>query len=262
MSVDGKDTLGESLDSVVLRIRGKQGTKVKVQVERNGKPLTFVMTREKIQIPDFESEMQDGKYGVLKLYEFNKGVGDKVRAAVKDLQAKGAQGFILDLRNDPGGLLDEAVRVASVFIPDGTIVSYQTKGQKKVDLPASGGVETTKPLVVLVNEGSASSSEIVTGALKDKKRAEIVGTKTYGKGSVQKVFDLDNGGAVKLTVSLYYLPNGESIDGKGITPDIVVSDKDATKEETLQNDKAKQVLQNMIDGKPPTGWLIEDLIAA
>lgn len=262
MKVDGKDTLGESLDSVVLRIRGKQGTKVKIEVERDGKPMTFVMTREKIQIPDFEYELQDGKYGVLKLYEFNKGVGDKVRAAVKDLQAKGAQGFILDLRNDPGGLLDEAVQVASVFIPDGTIVSYQTKGQKKVDMPAKGGAETTKPLVVLVNGGSASSSEIVTGALKDRGRAEIVGTKTYGKGSVQKVFDLDNGGAVKLTISLYYLPNGESIDGKGITPDIIVTDKDPTKEEALQNEKAKQVLQNMIDGKPPTGMIQDLLIAA
>ncbi|HEY5526379.1 MAG TPA: S41 family peptidase [Candidatus Anoxymicrobiaceae bacterium] len=260
MSVDGKSTLGESLDSVVLRIRGKQGTKVKIDITRNGKPMSFTITRAKIQIPDFESELQDGKYGVLKLYEFNKGVGQKVRQAVKDLTAKGAQGFILDLRNDPGGLLDEAVQVSSVFIPDGTIVSYQTKGQKKVDMTAQGGVETNKPLVVLINGGSASSSEIVTGALKDRGRATLVGTKSYGKGSVQKVFDMGSGVAVKLTISLYYLPNGESIDGKGIVPNVVVSDKDPAKEETLQNDAAKHVLQNLIEGKPATSWFVEPLL--
>ncbi len=257
MSVDGKDTLGESLDSVVLRIRGEQGTKVKLVMKRNGQSNTYEIVREKIQIPDFESELQDGRYGILKLYEFNKGVGDKVRSAVKDLQAKGAQGFILDLRNDPGGLLDEAVKVASVFIQDGVIVSYQTKGQKKVDMTATGGAETTLPLVAIVNGGSASSSEIVAGALKDRKRAQIVGTKTYGKGSVQKVFELDNDAAVKLTISLYYLPDGESIDGKGIIPDVVVSDKDPSREEVLQDEKARQVLQNMIEGRPPTGYLVE-----
>jgi C-terminal peptidase prc len=263
MSVDGKDTLGESLDSVVLRIRGKQGTKVDIKISRNGKPMDFPMTREKIQIPDFESELVDGKYGVLKLYEFNKGVGQKVRAAVKDLQAKGAQGFILDLRNDPGGLLDEAVQVASVFIPSGTIVSFQTKGQPKIDEAAQGGAETDKPLVVLTNGGSASSSEIVMGALKDHGRAVLVGTKTYGKGSVQKVYDVGNGGAVKLTISLYYLSNGESIDGKGIVPDIVVANKnDPAAEETQQMDRAKQVLQNMIDGKPPNSLLFEELLPA
>jgi carboxyl-terminal processing protease len=263
MSVDGKDTKGESLDSVVLRIRGKQGTKVRIKIMRGTKPMEFVITREKIQIPDFESELVDGKYGVLKLYEFNKGTGDKVRAAVTDLQAKGAQGFILDLRNDPGGLLDEAVKVSSVFIQDGVVVSYQTKGQKKVDESAQGGAATDKPVVVLANGGSASSSEIVTGALKDHGRATIVGTKTYGKGSVQKVFDVGNGGAVKLTISLYYLPNGESIDGKGIEPDIKVEVKDdPTAEEKAQMDKAKQVLQNLIDGKPATGVLIERLLPA
>lgn len=251
MSVDGKDTLGEGLDSVVLRIRGRQGTRVKIKVKRGTKNIDFTMTREKIQIPDFEYELQDGKYGVLKLYEFNKDIGQKVRNAVKELQEQGAQGFILDVRNDPGGLLDEAVNTASVFVPSGTIVSYQTKGQPKMDEAAKGGAETDKPLVVLVNKGSASSSEIVAGALKDHKRGVLVGTKTYGKGSVQKVFDLGNGGAAKLTISLYYLPNGESIDGKGIEPDVKVEvEDDAEAEDRQQMDAAKQVLQNLIEGKP------------
>jgi carboxyl-terminal processing protease len=256
MSVDGEDTRGESLDSVVLRIRGKEGTKVKIEVMREEKPVEFVITREEIQIPDLESELVDGKYGVLKVYEFNKGVGDKVRAAVEDLQAKGAQGFILDLRNNPGGLLDEAVRVSSVFVPEGVVVSYQTKGQKKIDEEASGGAATDKPLVVLTNGGSASSSEIVAGALKDHGRATLVGSKTYGKGSVQKVFDVGNGGAVKLTISLYFLPNGESIDGKGIEPDVKVEvEDDIPTEEQMQMDEARKVLQNLIDGKPATGEL-------
>ncbi|PKQ28625.1 MAG: hypothetical protein CVT63_01915 [Candidatus Anoxymicrobium japonicum] len=260
MSVDGMDTKGKRLDNVVLHIRGRQGTKVKIEIERGGKTLNFVITRKKIQIPDFESDLVDGKYGVIRLFEFNRGVGRKVRAVVKDLQARGAQGFILDLRNNPGGLLDEAVQVSSVFVPDGVIVSYQTKGNKKVNEKASGGVETARPLVVLVNGGSASSSEIVAGALKDRERAVLVGIRTYGKGSVQKVFALGDGSAVKLTISLYYLPKGESIDGKGIQPHVVVEDKsDQAKEEAAQFDKAKQALENMIEGKPPISLLPETL---
>jgi carboxyl-terminal processing protease len=174
---------------------------------------------------------------------------------VKDLQEKGAKGFILDLRNNPGGLLDEAVKVTSVFVNGGLVVSYQIKGQKKVDENASGGAETDLPLVVLANGGSASSSEITAGALKDRGRAVLVGSKTYGKGSVQKLYELDNQGAAKLTIALYYLPDGESIDGKGIQPDVPVQENkdDPAATEQLQLDTAKQVLNNLIEGKPPTG---------
>ncbi|HEY5531880.1 MAG TPA: S41 family peptidase [Candidatus Anoxymicrobiaceae bacterium] len=259
MSVDGKDTKGEALDAVVLRIRGKSGTKVKLVVQRGGKTMNFNITREKISIPDFESEMQDGNIGVLKLYEFNSGVSDKLRAAVTDLQAKGAKGFILDLRNNPGGLLDEAVKVSSVFINSGPIISYQTKGEKKVTEDAQGGAATNLPLVVLTNGGSASSSEITAGALKDRGRATLVGSKTYGKGSVQKVFELENNGAAKLTIALYYLPNGESIDGKGIQPEVPVAEIKDNPEATdkAQMDDAKKVLNNLIQGKPPTGEIFQ-----
>jgi carboxyl-terminal processing protease len=262
MSVDGKDTKGEALDSVVLRIRGKKGTKVKLKVERDGKPMEFTITREKISIPDFESEIVDGNIGVLRLLEFDSGVSEKVRAAVKDMQAKGVKGFILDMRNDPGGLLDEAVKVTSIFSNQGPVVSYQTKGRDKVTENASGNAETSLPLVVLTNGGSASASEITAGALKDNGRAVLVGSKTYGKGSVQKVFELSNQGAAKLTIALYYLPNGESIDGKGIQPDVVVDEikDDPTTTEKLQLDKAKEVLNNLLQGKPATGELI--LLAA
>lgn len=258
LSVDDYDTEGESLDEVVLRIRGKKGTEVELEVQREGieEPLKFKMVREKIEIPDFESEIIDGKYGWLRLYEFNDGGSQKVREAVKEMQNAGVEGFILDLRNNPGGLLVEAVDVTSVFVDGGTVVSYQTKGEKKVDEPASGNPETDLPLVVLVNGGSASSSEITAGALQELGRATLVGSKTYGKGSVQKVYDLDNGGAVKLTISLYFLPKGDSINGKGIEPDVVVEDEeDPEKEAQMQLDRAKEVLQNLIDGKPPTGEL-------
>jgi carboxyl-terminal processing protease len=258
MSVDGWDTKGQPLDAVVLRIRGKKGTKVKLKVQRKGKPLEFTITRQKIDIPDFESEIVDGNIGVLRLFEFNEGSSEKVRAAVRDMQQKGVKGFILDLRNNPGGLLDEAVKVSSVFLNDGLVVSYQIKGEKTAEENASGGAETSLPLVVLTNGGSASSSEITAGALKDRGRAVLVGSKTYGKGSVQKVFQLTNDGAAKLTMALYYLPNGESIDGKGIQPDVPVEEikDDPTKTEQIQFDKAKEVLNNLIQGKPATGEIL------
>ncbi len=255
MSVDGKDTKGEPLDAVVLRIRGRKGTKVRIGIQRNGKSMQFTITREKIDIPDFESELVDGNIGVIRLFEFNDGAGEKVRAGVRDLQQKGAKGFILDLRNNPGGLLDEAVKVTSVFVNDGPIVSYKIKGDKETTEYAKGGAETSLPLVVLVNDGSASSSEITAGALQDRGRAMLVGSKTYGKGSVQKVFELENRGAAKLTIALYYLPNGESIDGKGIQPNVVVPETKDNPEKTDQDqmNTAKQVLNNLMQGKPPTG---------
>ncbi|MBU4385687.1 MAG: S41 family peptidase [Actinobacteria bacterium] len=255
-AVDGEDTKGQSLDGVVLRIRGKKGTDVTLDVKRpkEDEDLTFKITRDKIEIPDFESEIIDGRYGVLRVFEHNKGIAEKIREAVRDMQEKGVQGFMLDLRNNPGGLLDEAVKTVSIFVNDGTVVSYQTKGHDRVDEPAQGNALTDLPLVVLVNEGSASSSEIVAGALRDLGRAVLVGTKTFGKGSVQKMYDLDNDGALKLTVSLYYLPDGESIEGEGIEPEVVVKvEDDLEAQEQQQFDRAKKILLNLIEGKPATG---------
>lgn len=259
MSVDGEDTKGEDLDVVVSNIRGQKGTNVELNVKREGEPdeITFDITREKIDIPELEYEIMDGKYGYLQVFNFNRGISDKIRDAVEEMQEQGAQGFILDLRNNPGGLLDEAVMVSSVFINDGVMVSYQTKGQDKVDEMAEGNAVTDLPLVVLTNGGSASSSEITAGAIKDHGRGVLVGTKTFGKGSVQKIYELSNNGAVKITIALYFLPSGESIDGNGIEPDIVVEyPDDVEKEEQMQLDKAKEVLQNLIDGRPATGALL------
>lgn len=265
LSVDGKSTKGMGIDSVVLMIRGKKGTTVTLKIQRPGvkKTLTFKMKREKIVIPDFEYEVLDGKYGLLKLSDFNKGVSSKVRKAVRELEAKGVQGFILDLRNNPGGLLDEAVKVSEIFLKDGVVVSYETKSKQRVEERASGNQETKLPLVVLVNGASASSSEIAAGALNDYNRAVLVGEKTFGKGSIQKVFDLRNGGSVKLTVGLYFLPGGESINGKGIEPDVKVGGKNGEEKDKLQLEKAKEVLDQILkEGKPTSSRLIPVRCAA
>jgi len=260
MSVDGKDTKNVNLDVVVSEIRGNNGTKVTLAIKRAGsssavapKTLIFRLTREKVQIPEIESSILNGNQGYIKVYNFDTDISTKVRAAVKDLTAKGAKGFILDLRSNPGGLLDEAVNVSSIFVNNGVIVSYKQKGQQKVDLKAQGNAETALPLVTMINGASASAAEITAGALKDLGRTTLVGSKSYGKGSVQKIYPLANGGGAKITIALYYLPNGESIDGKGIQPDVKVEVKnDLTAEEKAQLDAAQKVLNNMIQGKPPT----------
>lgn len=263
MSVDGYNTKGKPLDTVVGRIRGKEGTQVVIKIKRGDetKERTFKITRKKIVIPDIETSV-DGDMGIIKVFNYSNGISNKVRDEVRRMQQQGVKGFILDLRNNPGGLLDEAVNLASVFVKNGVVVAYQTKGQPRVELKASGNPETSLPLVVLTNIGSASSSEITAGALKDLGRAVLVGSKTYGKGSIQKMYELANQGAAKITISLYYLPNGESIDGTGITPDIEVGIKDAKRaqdierEDKMQMDKAKEVLQNLIQGRPPTGEVL------
>lgn len=259
MEVDGKKTKGIGLEIIVSWIRGREGTKVEITVQREGvsRELKFKMKREKITTPDFKSEILDGKYGLLQVMDFNKGIGQKVRDAVAEMQEKGVVGFILDLRDNHGGLLNESVNLSSVFLDQGLpVVSFQFKGEKKSVLHAFGGKATDLPVVLLVNGMSASASEIVAGALKEHKRAILIGTKTYGKGSIQKMYDLENGGALRLTVSIYYLPNGDEINGKGVEPDIPVALEDKPEEERkLQLDRAKHVLENMIQGKPPEASL-------
>lgn len=249
ISVDGKDTKGVSLDVIVSMIRGRKGTVVILEMERPGreKHIIFRVKRGKIEIPDLDTKVLDGKYGYIQLLSFSTGISGKVRDRVREFQKKGVAGFILDLRNNPGGLLDEAVGVVSIFVDKGVVVSYRGKGEARKYEITRGGAETDLPLVVLVNGGSASSSEIVAGALKDIGRATVVGSRTYGKGSVQKLFALPNGGAAKLTVSLYYLPEGESINGKGVSPNVRVELKDdPEREDMLQLEKCKKVLEDLI----------------
>lgn len=243
-TVDGKSVVGMSLDEVGQRILGEAGTKVAIKVVRGAGPAReFTLNRKKLEIPSMTSSMK-GDVGVINLLSFTGGVGDRVREAVAKLQSEGARGFILDLRGNPGGSLDEAVQVASVFIEDGTIVTYRERGKPEVVYQARGPVETRLPLVVLADEGSASASEIVAGAIQDRQRGLIVGTETYKKGSVQRVIGLSDGSAIKLTVASYFTPSGRGIGEHGVLPDVEVADRNA------QLPKATEILSGMLVEAP------------
>lgn len=222
------------LDEFVKRVRGPLGSKVTLEVTRTGKrPFTVTIARGRISVPNTTKKMY-GQIGYVRLMTFNERSAADVSAAIKSFDAKGAKGYILDLRENPGGLLASAVDVASLFVKDGVIVRVDERGKPEELDYATGGLITGKPLVVLVDGGSASASEIVTGALRDYGRATIVGETTYGKGSVQNVIPVQGGGAVKLTIAHYLTPLKRAINGIGVTPDVVVK-----MDPRLQLDSAK-----------------------
>jgi carboxyl-terminal processing protease len=235
VAVDGKATKNEAIDASISRIKGEEGTTVTLSVKPSGggaaKDVT--LTRRRIEIPETSKKMEKAggeKIGYVHLYEFGGYAARDVRRDVKALAAQGAQSFILDLRYNGGGLLSQAVDVTGIF-ETGVVTSTKGLHSPLEVLQASGPVATNKPLVLLVNGYSASASEIVTGALKDRKRAEVIGTRTFGKGLVQSIVPLGNGASLKLTTAVYLTPNGTDINKKGITPDIVVRDKTKTKED-------------------------------
>lgn len=229
IKIDGEDVEGTSLAKAVEKMRGKVGTKITITILREGeKPFTKTLKREKIKTPAIKSDLKDNGIGYIRVTSFNKTVEDNVLKALADLKKenkdKELSGLVLDLRNNPGGLLDQAVKLSDLFLNKGDIVS--TKGrnesQNQVYKATEGDVLNGKPIVVLINSGSASASEIVSAALKDHKRAIVMGTKTFGKGSVQTVIPLSGNAGMKLTTALYYTPNNETIQAKGVTPDIEV----------------------------------------
>lgn len=224
VEIDGEARSRWDVDEAVLRIRGEEGTTVRLGVRRDGaeKLLEFAIARAKIEVPNIESELLEGDIGYIKLESFNQNAATEVRAAIEELTGEGARGFVLDVRNNPGGLLAASVDVSSLFIPDGVIVSVEARKGEPERYRASGKTATDAPLVTLVNANSASASEIVAGALKDHGRATIVGEQSFGKGSVQQIEKLSFGGAVKLTIAHYLTPKGTAIDGVGLTPDVVV----------------------------------------
>lgn len=233
VKIEGEITQGLGVEDAVKKLRGKPGTKVSISILREGEkePRDFTITREVIKILSVRSTLLDGKIGYVKLNEFIETSEDDMRKALKDLTGQGMTSLILDLRNDPGGLLTAAVDVSKLFVGDSKIIVYtQGRSQPRQDFFADAKAPYGEiPLAVLVNGGSASASEIVTGALQDHKRAVVIGSETFGKGSVQSVIPLDDGSALRLTVAKYYTPNGRSIhrDEKtkkgGITPDIVIA---------------------------------------
>lgn len=228
IKINGKDVEGTSLSKAVDQMRGKVGTKITITILREGeKPFEKTLKREKIKTPAVKSELKENSIGYVRVTTFNQTVETNVLKALAELENKNKaplKGIVLDLRNNPGGLLTQAVKLSDLFLNKGDIVS--TKGRNKTEnqvfKATKGDVLEGKPIVVLINGGSASASEIVTAALKDHKRAVIMGTKTFGKGSVQTVIPLSGGAGMKLTTALYYTPNNETIQAKGVNPDIEV----------------------------------------
>ena len=220
---------GKSLTEAVQIMRGPVGSDIKITVRRRGvkKAIIFKITREIIKIESVKSKYIDKSVGYLRLTSFNENSGDQIKDKIKEFnKKKDIKGYILDLRNNPGGLLSQAIKISDFFLENGEIVS--TKGRKISEnrrwFAKKGDLTKGKTLIVLINEGSASASEIVAGALKDHKRAILVGQNSYGKGSVQSIIPLKNKGAIRLTISKYYLPSGKSISEVGVTPDIEVEE--------------------------------------
>ena len=235
--IDDKFTKDLNINDAVKRMRGVKGTKVVLTIMREGfdKPREFTLVRDIIQVKSVRSRMLDNGYGYVRIAQFQEKTDDDLVKALKTLQdeaKKPLSGLVLDLRNDPGGLLDQAVRVADHFVDDGLIV--YTEGREKdakMQFFARKGVKEPKyPIVVLINGGSASASEIVAGALQDHKRAIVMGTQSFGKGSVQTIIPLSDESGLRLTTARYFTPNGRSIQAKGITPDIVVERLELPKE--------------------------------
>jgi carboxyl-terminal processing protease len=231
--VNGHSIAGESSDLSTARIKGKPGTSVRLTIERRGaRPRTLRVRRERIKVPVVSSALRSRggkKLGVVSLSSFTSGAHADVAAAVRKLQHRGADGFVLDLRGNGGGLLEEAVLISSLFVPDGTIVTTKGRTKPKRVFAADGDTVTRKPVVVLVDGGTASASEITAAALNERIGATVVGQRTFGKGLFGQVFELSNGGALDLIVGSYYTPNGENINKKGIAPDVRAKDDPATK---------------------------------
>jgi len=256
-AVDGESIAGESSDIATAKIKGRPGTSVELTVSQGGaggRERTIDVERERIQVPVAEGtiEQVDGvKVGVAQLISFTSGAHGALREEIDSLLEKGAEGIVLDLRGNGGGLLQEAVLVSSLFIEDGEIVTTEGRTKPERVFEAQGeAIDPELPVVVLVDRGSASASEIVTGALRDRDRAQVVGEKTFGKGVFQEVQPLSNGGTLDLTVGEYFLPSGENISDKGITPAIRARDKPRTKpDEALP--KALDTLAEEIDAVTP-----------
>jgi len=231
VKIDGKQVQGKTLMEAVNLMRGAVDTSIKLTVRRKGlkKAKVFTITRKVIEVKSVISKTVSNKVGYLRLRVFNENSSDQLKKEISKIEKnKKMVGYILDLRNNPGGLLSQAITISDFFLNDGEIVS--TRGRKKSEnrkfFARKGDKINGKPLIVLINSGSASASEIVAGALQDQKRAILLGVTTYGKGSVQAIIPLKNKGAIRLTTSKYYLPSGRSISEVGITPDIEVEEED------------------------------------
>jgi carboxyl-terminal processing protease len=267
VKIDGKNTKNMGLMDVVKLIRGPKGKAVTLTVAREGAQglKEYTVVRDTIQVKSVKYRMLSDEYGYIRLAQFQEKTSKDLDNALKELEkankGKALRGLVLDLRNDPGGLLEQAVEVSDKFLSEGVIVSIEGRAGKRTTednkmkfYAQKKGTKYAGPMVVLVNEGSASASEIVAGALQDYKRAVIVGTKSFGKGSVQTIFPLGDGSAVRLTTAKYYTPKGRSIQSEGITPDITVESSFVKSREKVvpltERDLEKKTDRNPIVKRP------------
>ena len=244
---------GKSLSEAVDLMRGPVGTDIEVTVRRVGekKAIIFNITREIIEIESVKSKIIEEKIGYLRLTSFNENSSEQIKKKIKEIKKeKKVKSYILDLRNNPGGLLSQAIRISDFFLDYGEIVS--TKSRKSSEnrkwFAKKGDIIDGKTLLVLINYGSASASEIVAGALKDHKRAILIGENSYGKGSVQSIVPLKNNGAIRLTISKYYLPSGKSISEVGVTPDIEINETSEKFEINTENDNQLNFALKLLNG--------------
>ena len=229
VKIDDVQVQGKTLSEAVELMRGPVGSDIEITVRRRGerKALIFTITREIIQVASVKSEIKDDQTAYIRLTSFNENSSKQIKNKIKEFKKnKKIKNYILDLRNNPGGLLSQAIKISDYFLENGEIVS--TKSKRKYEnrkwFAKKGDIIDGETMVILINYGSASASEIVAGALQDHKRAILVGESTYGKGSVQSIIPLENKGAIRLTVSKYYLPSGKSISRVGVNPDIVIAE--------------------------------------
>ena len=227
VKINNVQVQGKSLMEAVDLMRGPVGSSIEITVRRRGvkKALIFNITREIIEVQSVKSEMIDNSVGYIRLTSFNNNSSVQIKKEIGKLNKnKNLKGYILDLRNNPGGLLSQAIKISDFFLENGEIVSTKSRktSENKKWFAKKGDITNGKTLIVLINYGSASASEIVAGALKDHKRAILIGENSYGKGSVQSIIPLKNRGAIRLTIAKYYLPSGKSISEVGVTPDIEI----------------------------------------
>lgn len=256
LKVDDTDVTGLTLDQTIALIRGEAKTEVKITVKRDDTDnLDISITRDVIKVVSVKGEMVDDKIGYIQLSAFDDNVSEALKEAINQLKAQGMKGMILDLRGNPGGYLNEAVSVASQFIEKGKVITYTVdKYNNKIESKSEGGEAIGMPLVVLINGGSASASEVVTGALRDYGVATTVGVTSFGKGIVQQLVEFKGGeSSLKVTTSKYYTPNGENIHKIGITPDYEVilneelAEKEYSKDLDNQYQKALEVLKEKMN---------------
>ena len=242
VQIDGSDTKGMDVNDAVKLIRGERGSQVTLTIERNGQKENYDITRERIEIHPVRASVKDtevGKIGYIRLTTFNEHAAKDMQKAIAEQEEQGVVGYVLDLRSNPGGLLYSSINIARMWIDEGTIVSTVNRKGISDRESAKNKALTDKPLVVLVNEGSASASEILSGALQDNHRATLLGTKTFGKGLVQSVRPLGDGSGLAVTIAKYLTPSGRDINKEGIPPDVTVKLSEKQLEELYGGDRSK-----------------------